>query len=549
MPKVWIMSSNAILPSAKADACDREGSGLLSPPGQHLEQGEVDAREMSRDDEMLARMGYKQELNRGLGLFENWAATFACMNFVSGMPVLFGWVMMTGGPQAAVTSWSLVSTVSCALALALAEIGAALPTAGGIYFWTYSLGGPEWGPFLSWMTAWWNWSAWVLAVPGTQQGATNFLISALQINYPRAAYLGDGWFSLLVILAGLIIALIPNVTSQRWLRLYFRFAMAIFFVLLLLFWIWFPVAASGKFQSADFVFKKFHNGINRGPAKQASDTYCWIISLLFGAWEFGGYDASAHLAEETKDASKTVARGMWLSTLSTTILSIPTLIMILFCVQNFEALTTAEYANNWAEFLVQVVGSRGATAILVMNWIDCTCATAAVILSAQRVTFAISRDNILPGSSLFKKVSGANSAPINSALLVVFIAAAVSCTVLGSSVAFGAITATTVICQSMSYLFVLITRHTLGTKRFQPAAWNLGRLSQPMGYFCILWLSFLSVILLLPQVFPVTLEALNYSPICLLIVTLVSVIGWIFPKRGGRYWFKGPSKTLPDGAT
>lgn len=75
------------------------------------------------------------------------------MNFVSGMPVLFGWVMGTGGPQAAIASWTIVSTISCFLALALAEIAASLPTAGGIYFWAYSLGGPQWGPFLSWITA------------------------------------------------------------------------------------------------------------------------------------------------------------------------------------------------------------------------------------------------------------------------------------------------------------------------------------------------------------------------------------------------------------
>lgn len=401
---------------------------------------------------------------------------------------------------------------------------------------------------------WWNWSAWVLAVPGTQQGATNFLISALQINYPDAAYINAGWFSLLLILGGLVLALIPNITSQRWLRLYFRVAIAIFFLLFFLFWFWFPVAVGGRFRSAHFVFKTFHNGINHGPTPQASDAYCWVISLLFGAWEFGGYDASAHLAEETQDASKTVAKGMWLSTFSTTILSIPTLIMILFCIQDFDALINATYANNWAEFLVQVVGPRGATAILILNWIDCTCATAAVILSAQRVTFAISRDNILPGSAFFKVVSGTNSVPVNAALLIVCIAAVVSCTVLGSSVAFSAITATTVICQNMSYLFVLLTRHTLGKSTFEPAPWNLGRLSQPIGYFCITWIVFLSIVLLLPQVFPVTIQTLNYSPVCLGIVTSVSVIGWVFPfGLGGRYWFKGPQKTvssttLPEGA-
>ncbi|RFU24990.1 hypothetical protein B7463_g11350, partial [Scytalidium lignicola] len=492
MSELPVSSPSTIIRGWKGNTYEREVPGLLGRPEEHLGHGEFPTQAMSEDEQLLARLGYKQELNRGLGLFENWAATFSCMNFVSGMPILFGWVMMTGGPQAAVTSWTIVSIISCVLASSLAEIAAAFPTAGGIYFWTYLLGGPEWGPFLSWMTAWWNWSAWVLAVPGTQQGATNFLVSALQIKYPDAAILHEGWFSLLITLAGLVAALTPNITS---------------------------------------------------PKQQASDAYCWVISFLFGAWEFGGYDASAHLAEETEDASKTVAGGMWLSTVSTTILSIPTLIMILFCIQNFEALISATYANNWAEFLVQVVGPRGAIAILVMNWIDCTCATAAVILSAQRVTFAISRDNILPGSSLFRQVSGVHSIPVNAALLVVFIAAAISCTVLGSSVAFSAITATTVTCQNMSYLFVLITRHTLGRSRFKPAPWNLGPLSRPVGYFCVLWIAFLSTILLLPQVFPVTLQTLNYSPVCLAIVTSVSVIGWFLPFGwGGRHWFKGPGK-------
>lgn len=86
-------------------------------------------------------------------ILETDKACLQCMNFVSGMPILFGFVMTTGGPQAAVSSWILVSTVSCFVALSLAEIAAALPITGGIYFWTLVLGGPKWGPLLSWMTA------------------------------------------------------------------------------------------------------------------------------------------------------------------------------------------------------------------------------------------------------------------------------------------------------------------------------------------------------------------------------------------------------------
>ena len=60
------------------------------------------------------------------------------------------------------------------------------------------------------------------------------------------------------------------------------------------------------------------------------------------------------------------------------------------------------------------------------------------------------------------------------------------------------------------------------------------------------YISFLFVVLLLPQLYPVTAQTLNYAPICIGAITIVSVVGWIFPKWGGRHWFKGPIKTITD---
>ena len=72
---------------------------------------------------------------------------------VSGLPVLFGFIMYTGGPTSAFMNWILIGAMSVVVSLVMAEIAAALPTAGGIYFWSYRLGGEKWGPFLSWLTA------------------------------------------------------------------------------------------------------------------------------------------------------------------------------------------------------------------------------------------------------------------------------------------------------------------------------------------------------------------------------------------------------------
>lgn len=212
------------------------------------------------------------------------------MNFISGIPVLFGFVMYTGGPQVAFTNWTMIGGLACIVSLSMAEIAAALPTAGGIYFWAYRLGGDQYGPFLSWMTAWWNWMGWVCVVPGVQQGSTNFLLSALEIQYPEATILHKGWFSWIFTSVGMLFAMAPNIVSERVLKLYFRFAIFIFFTLFALYWVWFPVAAStsGHFQSRSGVFNHFYNGINLEIEKQASDAYCWTVGILFGAWVFYG---------------------------------------------------------------------------------------------------------------------------------------------------------------------------------------------------------------------------------------------------------------------
>ena len=213
--------------------------------------------------------------------------------------------------------------------------------------------------------------------------------------------------------------------------------------------------------------------------------------------------------------------------------------------QDFQGVVNVGYSNNWAEYLVQLVGKNGAVAILSLLWVDSTCATASCFLSAQRVTYAISRDHVLPFSSFFRKLSS-RKMPVNAALLVYAISVAVTTAVIGSTVAFSAITATATIATNASYLFPIVARQTVARHSFVPAKWNLGKLSTPLAATATLWICFLFVVLLLPQLYPVTAETLNYTPICIGIISIVSLVGWWLPKFGGRHWFKGPIKTITE---
>lgn len=453
--------------------------------------------------------------------------------------------MYTGGPQAAFVNWTIVGGLAFCVSLVLAEIAAAFPTTGGIYYWSYRLGGRKWGPLLSWLTAWWNWVGWITVVPGVQQGTTNFLIATLQIAYPDLAVLSERWFAFVLTTAGLIVATLPNVYDQRILKWYFRFTIFSATLLFVLYWIWLPVKASGKFHPENF--NTFYNGINFGEEKQASDAYCWVVAILFGAWEFYGYDASVHLAEETRSASEVVARGMWTGTLTTWILSVPTLMLFIFCMQDFMAVAGGSYANNFAEFLIQIVGKNGAMTLCVLCWLDGTCCTTICILSAQRVTYAIARDGMLPGSKYFRKLSKGQKMPVNAALLVLAFAIVICVIIIGSTVAFFALTATATIATNFSYFIPIVARQTVGKKDFRPAKWHLGKWSLPLAVIAGVYICFLFVVLDLPQVYPVTAQTLNYAPIMIGGVTVLSIVGWILPfGLGGRHWFEGPRRTITE---
>src|ERR1700722_12805031 len=127
-----------------AEDYDEKAASVLAtayPTAEMSERSANDIKLMTKDEYHLATLGYRQVLLRGLGLFENWAATFTTMNFVSGMPILLGFALATGGPQAAFSNWTMVGGLSLVVSFALAEIAAAFPTAGGIYFWIYRLRG------------------------------------------------------------------------------------------------------------------------------------------------------------------------------------------------------------------------------------------------------------------------------------------------------------------------------------------------------------------------------------------------------------------------
>src|ERR1700734_567235 len=125
---------------------------------------------MDRDAVELARFGYAQELLRRLGGFSSFAIGFSVISVLTGVTSTFGDALASGGPAGLGLGWPLVSAGTLLVAVAMAELASAFPTAGALYHWSALLGGPSWG----WLTAWLNAIGQIAVTAGVDFGLSQF---------------------------------------------------------------------------------------------------------------------------------------------------------------------------------------------------------------------------------------------------------------------------------------------------------------------------------------------------------------------------------------
>src|ERR1700747_1618011 len=103
----------------------------------------------SADSDELARFGYKQELDRSLGLFSAFAAGFSYISIMTGVFELFFFGFFSGGPGW-IWTWPAVLAGQFLVALCFAEMAGQFPLAGAVYQWSKQIS----RPFTSWFGGW-----------------------------------------------------------------------------------------------------------------------------------------------------------------------------------------------------------------------------------------------------------------------------------------------------------------------------------------------------------------------------------------------------------
>ncbi|CAM5606548.1 MULTISPECIES: amino acid permease [Streptomyces] len=469
------------------------------------------------EEQRLRELGYRPVLARRMGGFGNFAISFSVISILSGCMTLYGFGLNTGGPAVMLWGWAGVGLFVLCVGLALAEVTSAYPTSGALYYMADRLGGRRWG----WYTGWLNLLGLLGAIAGIDYGAALFTGAFANLQWGFTPTPGR---TMLIFCAILLLHAVLNLFGVRLVSLlnsvsvWWHLAGVALIVGAL-------VIVPDHHQSASFVFTKFVNETGWD-----NPLYVAAIGLLLAQYTFSGYDASAHLSEETSHASVAASRGIvraiWASWLAGFVL----LAGLTFAIQDYDATRTTDTGVPPAQIMLDGLGTDGASVLLLVVIIAQLFCGNAEVAAASRMVFAFSRDGALPGSHLWRKVSGRTQTPVAAVWLSVVVACVLALPSLYSATAYNAVTAINVIGITPAYAIPVFLRLRAGD-RFQPGPWQLGRWSKPVGWTAVGWVACVTVLFCLPQASPVTVDTMNYASVALAVVLVLASVWWYVARR------------------
>lgn len=263
--------------------------------------------DISSDVKQLESMGYVQELKRRMSGFSNFAISFSIICILAGgITSLQLGISAVGGAAAGIV-WPIGVGFSLLVALAMAQVASAYPTAGGLYHWSSILGGKGWG----WATAWFNLLGLIFVTAAVDVGAytlfANIVLPIFGVDPTKLTVVHQ------IVGVSLILG-VQAIFNHRGIRAttlltdfsgYLIFAVSILLMLAML------VFAPTHDFSRLFQFSNLSGDLGGGVwPTSGNGAFMILLAMLWPIYTITGFDASAHTSEETVNASTNVPKGI-----------------------------------------------------------------------------------------------------------------------------------------------------------------------------------------------------------------------------------------------
>jgi amino acid transporter len=354
-------------------------------------------------------MGYSQELSRRMGGFQNFAISFSIICILAGGITAYSVAFGAAGGGSIGIGWIVGSVFALLVASAMGQIASAYPTAGGLYHWSSILGGKGWG----WATAWINLIGLLFVVSSVNYGVylllrdlvlvgvlgmnpaaftgTHLTIAVAVITLSQATlnYVGIKATTILTDFSGyliLTVAIVLIVGLTMGSPVHLDFSRLISFT-----------------NNTGLATVPNDAGVPGDPTWPATPSlfFAFVLGLLHVCYTITGFDASAHTAEETRDAQRAVPRGMLTAVFWSALFGWLLVAAVLLAMPDL-----GEGVKQGGSVFAYVLDASGmphwlksalAIGIVVSNYL---CALAGMT-SLSRMLYAFARDGGIPGASRF----------------------------------------------------------------------------------------------------------------------------------------------------
>jgi amino acid transporter len=435
------------------------------------------------DQEDLRRFGYGQELFRSMGGFSNFAISFSIISILTGAVTLYGYGLEMGGPLEMTLGWPVATLFTLTVAASMAELCSAYPTAGAMYHWAADLGGPGAG----WFVAWLNIFGLIAAQAGINYSCGQFILPFLNVASTSRNLLL--MFAFILITQGLLnhygvklVAILNDLSVTVHVAGVFILVAAL-------------LVLAPK-QPVSFLF----HGVN----SNGRSLYWWafVLGLLQAQWTYTGFDASAHLAEETEDPRRHAPWGIVLSVAVSGVVGYLLLIALTLAIRTIPgALGAKDAAGNAIPAVIAILdtalGAKAGNAMAALASMAMWFCGLSCITSASRALYSLARDEGTPMAPLMRSVNRKQGTPAPAIWAIVF----ASLAAMLWTKAIPVVTSLSTVALYLAYTIPIVLglrARRAGSDWPSSAVWNLGRFGPAINIVAISFAAFICFVLVMP---------------------------------------------------
>ncbi|TID22586.1 hypothetical protein CANINC_003246 [Pichia inconspicua] len=522
----------------------QHNQGFISPISSRLEDikshetalRNIDPNHVTNDEDLLANIGYKQELKRTFSTFQVFGIAYSIMGILPSIASLSA-LGLTAGPSGFLWAWFTASIMIISVGLSMSELASSIPTSGGLYYWTYYYAPENYKVVLSYFIGFCNALALCSGSVSICYGNAQEILAAVYLSYGMEPTTGKTYG----VFAGCIItqAICTCLSSKRiaWLQATSAICNTGIIVLFLI-----AVPIGNRVNNLGFNDGKFIFGTveNHGDWPIG---FQFVLSLFTAVWTIGAFDSCVHMSEEAKNATHGVPIGIISSVSFCGCLGFFIIITINACVsKDIAAVLSGPSGFPLAEIIHRSLGRKWAIAFMALISVCQWLMGASILTALSRQIWAFARDDGLPFSSFIKVVHPKLKVPIRAVLFASTISLALGCLCLAGPAAASALFSLTVSGNYTAWCVPVLLRLTSGSKRFTPGPFHLGpTLSKINGWITVSWGTFVFVIAMIPSSKHPDKTDMNYTVVITLGVWILFMI-YFFVYRYKHY--HGPKSNL-----